>query len=87
MRLVILAEEPPAEVRAQLVFLEVCTEEKLLSLFSLYKVKAGLRALPFLRLAGITPDEVGEAIRPGDLVAWPLPERPGRKSRWMLMLA
>lgn len=87
MRLVVLAEEPPAELRAQLVFFEVCTEEKLLSLTSLYPVKAEPRALPFLRLCGVKVSEVGKTIRPGDLVAWPLPERPGRKSRWMLMLA
>ncbi len=87
MRLVILAEEPPAEVRAQLTFFEVCTEEKLLSLTSLYPVKAAPRVLPFLRLCGIEASEVGKSVRSGDLVAWPLPERPGRNSRWMLMLA
>lgn len=86
MRLVILAEEPPAELRAQLVFFEVCTEEQLLSLTSFYPVKAEVRALPFLRLCGVEVSEVGKSVRPGDLVAWPLPERPGRNSRWKLML-
>jgi len=87
MRLVILAEEPPAEVRAQLQFFDIWEEEKLYSFTRVYRVKAEPRILPFIRLAGIEPDEVGRALHPGDLVAWPLPERPGRKSRWIVMLA
>jgi hypothetical protein len=87
MRLIILAEEPPAKVRAQLSYFGVWSDEKLLSLTSLYKVKADHRLLPFLRLASVEVDEVGTRIHPGDLVAWPLPERPGRKSRWMIMMA
>jgi len=87
MRLVILAEEPPAEVRAQLEFFDIYEEEKLYSLMGLYIIKVEPKALPFIRLAGIEPDEVGRAFHPGDLVAWPLPERPGRKPRWIVMLA
>jgi hypothetical protein len=85
MRLVILAEEPPAEVRAQLEFFDIYEEGKLYSLMGLYIIKVEPKALPLLD--GIEPDEVGRALHPGDLVAWPLPERPGRKPRWIVMLA